>query len=307
MTLNWQHTLKLPINCTGVGIHSGKTIRMRILPAAENAGICFVRTDLKDNNCITATYDNVVDTLMCTVIANQHGAKVAVVEHLMSALWGCGIDNAIIEVDDAEVPVMDGSAAPFVALIRKAGVLAQSQPRKFVEILSPIKIEHQGKIIELLPNDSFEVDFHIDFEHPNIGSQHFVFNEEQNLFSHDISRARTFGFIEDVQKLQSMGLARGASLENAVGLSREGGILNVEGLRFDKEFVKHKILDCIGDLYLAGARIKGKVVALKAGHMMNNLILRKLFAEKDAYRLIDYGFPSQPMNCSLNNPIYADA
>lgn len=307
MTSNWQHTLKLPISCTGVGIHSGKTIKMRILPAAENSGICFVRIDLKDHNRIAATYGNVVDTQMCTVIANQYGTKVAVIEHIMSALWGCGIDNAIIEVDNAEIPVMDGSAAPFVALIKKAGVIAQDQPRKFVEILSPIKVEHQGKIIELLPNDNFEVDFHIDFEHPNIGSQHFVFNEEQDLFSNDISRARTFGFIEDLQKLQSMGLARGASLENAVGLSREGGILNPEGLRFDKEFVKHKILDCIGDLYLAGARIKGKVVALKAGHMMNNLILRKLFAEQDAYRLVDYGFPSQPIICSFNHPIYADA
>ena len=307
MTLNWQHTLKLPISCTSVGIHSGKNIKMRILPAAENSGIVFIRTDLNENNVISATYDNVVDTMMCTVIANQHGAKVAVIEHLMSALWGCGIDNAIIEVDGAEVPAMDGSAAPFVALIKKSGVITQNQPRKFVEILQPIKIEHQDKSIELLPNENFEVDFHIDFEHPNIGSQTFIFNEEQNLYSHDISRARTFGFIEDIQKLQSMGLARGASLENAVGLSREGGILNLEGLRLEREFVKHKILDCIGDLYLAGARIKGKIVALKAGHMMNNLILRKLFAEKEAYRLVEYTFPSESITRSLGVPIYADA
>lgn len=308
MQQSWQHTLKLPVTCSGVGIHSGKNINMRILPAAENTGICFIRTDLKDDNYILATYDNVVDTTMCTVVANRNGAKVAVIEHLMSAFWGCGIDNAIIEVDNEEVPVMDGSAAPFVALFAKAGVVAQDSPRKIIEILSPVRIEHQDKIIELLPNDCFEVDYHIDFNHPNIGAQHYNFNEETNTFAHDISRARTFGFLEDVQKLQSMGLARGASLENAVGLSREGGILNPEGLRLEREFVRHKILDSIGDLYLAGFRIKGKVVAVKAGHMMNNLILRKLFAEKDAYRVVE---TDQQVHlnsmCSMLNPIYADA
>lgn len=284
----YQHTIKFPVHLSDIGIHTGKIVNIRILPAEADQGIRFKRVDLQENNIICATYDNVIDTNLCTVISNAHGASVSTVEHIMSALWAAGIDNAIIEIDNEETPIVDGSAMPFMSLLRKAGVKKLPEFRKYIEILKPILFEHQGKSIELLPNNSFEVDFRIDFPNSTIGSQQSVFNENDHVFIEEIAKARTFGFLEDVEKLKSLGLALGASLNNAIALSREGGILNPEGLRYKGEFVKHKILDCIGDLYLAGNRIKGKVIASKAGHLMNNLILRKLFAEPDSYRIVEY-------------------
>jgi UDP-3-O-[3-hydroxymyristoyl] N-acetylglucosamine deacetylase len=285
-----QNTLLKPITCKGVGVHNGKEVTLKILPAKEDTGVLFIRTDLKKDNQILAHYANVIDTKMCTIIANEHGARVSTIEHLMSALWGCGIDNAIIEVDADEVPIMDGSSAPFVALIEANGIAAQSRPRKIIEILKPIRIEHEGKTIEIQPSKDFEVNFTIDFDHQAIGQQEYNYSEKNSSYNHKISRARTFGFAFEVEYLKKLGLAQGASLDNAVGID-ENGVMNKEGLRYYNEFARHKVLDCIGDLYLACMRIKGKVDAFKAGHALNNLLLRKLFANPDCYRILE--MPSQ--------------
>jgi UDP-3-O-[3-hydroxymyristoyl] N-acetylglucosamine deacetylase len=281
-----QNTLLKPITCKGVGVHNGKEVTLKILPAKEDTGILFIRTDLKEDNQILAHYANVIDTKMCTIIANEHGVRVSTIEHLMSALWGCGIDNAIIEVDADEVPIMDGSSAPFVALIEANGIAAQSKPRKIIEILKPIRIEHEGKTIEIQPSKDFEVNFTIDFDHQAIGQQEYNYSEKNSSYNHKISRARTFGFAFEVEYLKKLGLAQGASLDNAVGID-ENGVMNKEGLRYYNEFARHKVLDCIGDLYLACMRIKGKVDAFKAGHALNNLLLRKLFANPDCYRILE--------------------
>lgn len=281
-----QNTLLKPFSCKGVGVHSGKEVILKIMPAKEDSGILFIRTDLKENNQILAHYANVIDTKLCTIIANEHGAKVSTIEHLMSALWGCGIDNAIIEIDSDEVPIMDGSSAPFVALIETAGVTAQAKPRKIIEILKPIKIEHEGKTIEIKPSADFEVNFTIEYNGTVIGQQDYSYSERNSSYQHKVSRARTFGFAFEVEYLRKLGLAKGASLENAVGID-ENGVMNQEGLRYYNEFVRHKVLDCIGDLYLACMRIKGKVDAFKAGHALNNLLLRKLFANPDCYRILE--------------------
>jgi UDP-3-O-[3-hydroxymyristoyl] N-acetylglucosamine deacetylase len=282
-----QKTLLKPISFKGIGVHSGEEVSVRLLPAPEDHGIVFIRTDLKEKNAIAAHYSNVVDTKMCTVIANQYGAKVSTIEHLMSALWGCGVDNVIVEIDAEEVPIMDGSSAPFVALIKKAGTATQNKPRKILEIIKPVKIEHDGKVIELLPGEDFEVDFKIDFNHKAIGAQAYKYSGQSNCYNRKISRARTFGFAFEVEHLKKLGLARGASLDNAVGID-EHGVMNKEGLRYADEFARHKVLDCIGDLYLACMRIKGKVEAFKAGHALNNLILRKLFESPDCYRIVEF-------------------
>ena len=287
-----QNTLLKPITCKGVGVHNGKEVTLRILPAKEDTGVLFIRTDLNKDNQILAHYANVIDTKMCTIIANEHGARVSTIEHLMSALWGCGIDNAIIEVDADEVPIMDGSSAPFVALIEANGIAAQSKPRKIIEILKPIRIEHEGKTIEIQPSKDFEVNFTIDFDHKAIGQQEYNYSEKNSSYNHKISRARTFGFAFEVEYLKRLGLAQGASLDNAVGID-ENGVMNKEGLRYYNEFARHKVLDCIGDLYLACMRIKGKVDAFKAGHALNNLLLHKLFANPDCYRILE--MPSQKL------------
>ncbi len=281
-----QNTLLKAITCKGVGVHNGKDVTLKLLPAKEDTGIVFIRTDLTENNEILAHYANVIDTKLCTIIANEHGAKVSTIEHLMSALWGCGIDNAIIQIDADEVPIMDGSSAPFVALIESTGTVAQSKPRKIIEIIKPIKIEHEGKTIEIQPSQDFEVNFKIEYNGTVIGEQEFSFSEKETPYQYKVSRARTFGFAFEVEHLRKLGLAQGASLENAVGID-ENGIMNQEGLRYYNEFVRHKVLDCIGDLYLACMRIKGKVDAFKAGHALNNLLLRKLFANPDCYRILE--------------------
>lgn len=266
-----------------MGIHSGEIVNMVIRPASANTGFTFVRTDVQDNNIIDANYETVTETTLSTTVSNEFGCKVSTIEHLMSAFWGCGIDNAIIEIDSYEVPIMDGSSAPFVALIEKAGIKKLSKPRKVLEILKPVKIEVDGKYIELSPSNEFSVDFDIDFR--VIGEQSYAYKESKESYPHNISRARTFGYVEDVEYLQSKGLARGASLDNAIGISKEG-VMNAEGLRYNDEFVRHKVLDCIGDLYLACMRIKGKVKASQAGHALNNMILRKLFSEPSAFRIL---------------------
>jgi UDP-3-O-[3-hydroxymyristoyl] N-acetylglucosamine deacetylase len=282
-----QHTLKSEIGCSGTGLHSGNTVSIVLKPAPEDTGIVFRRTDKDGNNAeIEARVENVVEATLCTTLGNDDGIKIATVEHLLAALAGCHIDNVIVEVDGPEMPIMDGSAAPFVFLIECAGVVAQSKPRRVIEVLKRVAVSDNGREASLSPGDGFSVGFEIDFDSNAIGKQDKSVRLVNGTFKGEISRARTFGFAEEVDQLRKMGLARGGSLDNAVVVQGDE-ILNEEGLRYDDEFVRHKILDCVGDLYLAGAPISGHFQGFRSGHAMNHAIVRALFADPTAWRLVD--------------------
>jgi UDP-3-O-[3-hydroxymyristoyl] N-acetylglucosamine deacetylase len=279
-----QTTLKQAITLSGIGLHSGKTVTMVLKPAPAHHGIVFNRVDLSDG-IIPAQWNKVVDTQLCTVIANDSGASVGTIEHVMSALCGCGIDNILIEIDGPEVPVMDGSAAPFVAAIDEAGIVFQNAPRKSIRILKEVSVQKDGKTVTLSPSMTTSFGGTIDFDHPQIGQQHYTIHMLNGNFRHEIADARTFGFKQDVDYLRANGLALGGSLENAIVLD-DTSILNPSGLRFKDEFIRHKLLDAIGDLYLAGAPLQGKYTGIKAGHEMNNALLHALFADDSAWEEI---------------------
>ena len=282
-----QNTVKTTAYLKGVGLHSGKDITLSVHPAEAGHGIIFVRTDITDkDNVIPARWDHVVDTQLCTVIGNKDGVTVGTIEHLMSALRGSNIDNARIELDGAEVPVMDGSAMPFVKLIEEVGVEAQAAPRKIIRILKEVSVEKDGKRVVLRPAEGAVFGGEIDFDHPEIGAQYFETRLLNGNFKHDIAEARTFGFLHEVEWMRSQGLALGGSLDNAIVLDKQG-VMNPDGLRFNDEFIRHKLLDAIGDLYLAGAPIVGAYEGYKAGHEMNNLILHALFADDSAYEIVE--------------------
>lgn len=282
-----QHTIATEIFVDGIGLHSGAEVTMVLKPAPADNGINFIRTDVSGhNNVIPARWDAVVDTRLCTVIANEHGVSVGTIEHLMAALRGCGIDNVNIELDGPEVPVMDGSAAPFVEKIDEAGSLVQEAPRRAIKVLKEVSVEHDGKIVRLTPAIGSTFGGRIDFDHPSIGKQKYEIQLLNGNFRHDLADARTFGFAHEVEAMRQNGLALGGSLENAIVLD-EHKVMNQEGLRYYDEFIRHKLLDAIGDLYLAGGPILGAYEADKPGHAMNNAILRKLFSTKDAYKIVD--------------------
>jgi UDP-3-O-[3-hydroxymyristoyl] N-acetylglucosamine deacetylase len=289
----YQKTLSRPVKCSSIGLHSGKLVNLSISPASACSGINFIRTDIKSNNLVQARFDNVIDTKLCTVLGNDFGVRIGTIEHLMAALFGCDIDNALIFIDAEEIPIMDGSSAPFVALLGKAGIAQQNLQRRFLKITEEIVVEQDDKYIKLSPYPGFAVDACIEFEHPKIGNQRLVFDINNDNFNFDISRARTFGYCKDVEKLKAMGFARGASLDNAVGLSDES-IVNPKGLRYENEFVKHKILDCIGDIYLSGYHIIGAIKTYKPSHSLNNAILRKLFATKEVFEVLQF-FDDMPV------------
>ncbi|MDD2326421.1 MAG: UDP-3-O-acyl-N-acetylglucosamine deacetylase [Alphaproteobacteria bacterium] len=291
----YQKTLRGIAQCTGIGVHSGEKATLRLLPADPDTGIVFIRTDLKNGaRTIAARWDSVVDTRLCTVIGNDHGGKVATIEHLMAALRAAEIDNAIIEVDGPEVPVMDGSADSFVLLIEMAGVIEQNAPKQEIVILKPVEFIADGKHVQLTPSEetSFSVD--ISFNKTLIKNQHYDFVLSRGGFKNEISRARTFGFYEDVEKMLQLGFMRGGSLENAVVIKDEQ-VMNEDGLRFTDEFVRHKLLDAIGDLALAGAPIRGHFSGYCTGHAMNNKLLRALFADPSAYALVETTSEIYPM------------
>ncbi|MCP5366919.1 MAG: UDP-3-O-acyl-N-acetylglucosamine deacetylase [Hyphomicrobiales bacterium] len=278
-----QKTLKSPINCTGIALHTGKKVSMTLRPAEADSGIVFRRTDLAGNGAVVdACWRNVVDTRLCTSLGDANGVIVGTVEHLMSALAGCGIDNAEIEISGPEVPVMDGSAAPFVFLIECAGVVEQDAPRRVIRILRPVGVRDGEASASLVPADSFGLDFEIRFAGTAVAHQAITVGIENGTFKKELSRARTFGFLHEVERLWAAGLARGGSLDNAVVVSGEK-VLNEEGLRFDNEFVRHKVLDAIGDLYLAGAPLVGHFKGSCSGHATNNKLLRALFADRKAW------------------------
>tara|TARA_Y100001936_G_scaffold254145_1_gene325654 strand:- start:20532 stop:21512 length:981 start_codon:yes stop_codon:yes gene_type:complete len=289
-----QKTLKASIGCTGIGLHSGKKVAMSLNPAAPDTGIVFHRSDLEGTDrIIPARWDHVVDTRMATTIGNESGACVSTVEHLMAALAGCGIDNAIIEIDGAEVPVMDGSSAPFIFLVECAGMVEQASPRKAIKIEQPIEVGDAEKFVSATPDETFSVAFEIDFEDAAVARQHLSMRLVNGTFKTEIARARTFGFVHEVDALRKAGLALGGSLDNAVVISGDT-ILNGDGLRYEDEFVRHKILDCVGDLYLAGAPIIGQIDALRSGHALNNQFLISLFANEDAWSYVEMSNAAVP-------------
>jgi UDP-3-O-[3-hydroxymyristoyl] N-acetylglucosamine deacetylase len=281
-----QHTLLGMAECSGIGVHSGEKVSLHIKPAPVDTGIVFVRTDItKGMREIPARWDHVVDTKLCTIIANKAGVKVATIEHLMAALHAYGITNALIEIDGAEVPVMDGSSDSFVFLIEMAGVMPQAAPRKIIEILSKIEVGAPGKFARLTPalDSSFACD--IAFDQAPIATQSYQFSLSADSFKSEISRARTFGFFEEVDQLRKAGLARGGSLDNAVVI-KDQQVMNEEGLRYADEFARHKLLDAVGDLALAGAVIRGHFHGSCSGHALNNQLLHALFADPSVWRVV---------------------
>lgn len=278
-----QRTPKKVIQATGVGLHSGEKVFLTLRPAPINTGIIFRRTDLDPVVEIPALYDYVCDTTLCTSLQHQ-GVKVATVEHLLSALAGLGIDNAYIDVNAPEIPIMDGSAAPFVFLIQSAGIREQNAAKRFIRILKPICVESGGKSVKFLPYDGYKVSFTIDFDHPvfNDKPQSATFDFGSSSYAKEVCRARTFGFLSDYEKLREADLAKGGSLDNAIVVD-DYRVLNDDGLRFHDEFVKHKVLDAIGDLYLLGSGLIGAFEGYKSGHELNNRLLKELVAHQDAW------------------------
>lgn len=278
-----QKTLKSSICCAGIALHSGVKVSMVLNPAAVGTGIVFRRTDISGKGAIIpARWDHVVDTRMCTVLGNDEGVTVGTVEHLMAALAGCGISNAEIEINGPEIPVMDGSSEPFVFLIECAGVLDQEAPLQGVRILKPVTVDDGHSTATLYPGCGFSVGFKIDFNSPLVGRQAISLGLVNGTFKKELCRARTFGFLKDVEQLWASGLALGGSLENAVVVSGDK-IMNVDGLRYGDEFVRHKALDAIGDLYMAGMPIIGRYEGDCAGHALTNRLLRELFADDSAW------------------------
>ena len=280
-----QQTLKSAIHCAGIGVHSNRKVRMELRPAPPGTGIVFCRTDQPagSRRTIEAVYGNVVDARLCTAIGNGR-VSVRTIEHLMAAFAGCGIDNAVVELDGEEVPVMDGSAAPFVFLIECAGIVEQCAPRRTIEVLKPISLGDGDRYISVTPADTFSIRCDIDFDHPALGHQSILFDPARTSFRAELARARTFCRESDVEGILAAGMGRGGSLENTVVIG-EDGPLNEEGLRYPDECARHKALDCFGDLYLAGAPILGHVRCLRSGHGMNHALLAALLDDPDAWRL----------------------
>ncbi len=286
MSILNQKTIKNKISIEGVGLHTGKLVKLKLIPSAPNTGITFKRTDIKNNNIIIPSYDNVVDTTLCTTISNDNGVKVSTIEHLMGALYGLGIDNIIVETNSQELPILDGSAKIFVEKILSAGIDISSLPIKLIKIEKQVTYQEGTKSITIDKSKvASEIDFEIRYKNKIIGNQ----KNKINIFNDDLQHifeSRTFCLYEDVEKLKSAGLAKGGSLENAVVVG-ENEILNSEGLRNHKEFVNHKILDCMGDLYLSGYRMVGSLKTCEGGHGLTNKILRKLFSDKSNFTVIE--------------------
>jgi UDP-3-O-[3-hydroxymyristoyl] N-acetylglucosamine deacetylase len=283
-----QRTLKTPIGASGVGLHSGARISMTLQPAPPDTGIVFRRGDLDPPIDIPARAAQVGDTRLGTVLAAE-GARVSTIEHLMSAFAGLGVDNAIVEVSAAEVPIMDGSAAPFVFLLQSAGFVEQDRPKRFMRILQSVEVRDGDKWARFDPHEGFRVNFEIDFDHPLLRSGQTVATMDFSSVTYlkEVARARTFGFRRDIEALRRHNLALGGTLDNAIVLD-DAGIMNEEGLRYRDEFVKHKILDAIGDLYLLGHGIIGAFSGYKSGHGLNNRLLRELLARADAWELVSF-------------------
>lgn len=300
-----QRTLKNVIRATGVGLHTGKKIFLTLRPAAADTGIVFRRVDLDEPVEIPAREENVGETTLSTTLV-KGDVRISTVEHLLSAFAGLGIDNAYVDLSAPEVPIMDGSAGPFVFLIQSAGIVEQPASKKFLRILKSISVEQDGKRATFRPYDGFKVSFAIDFDHPAFepGSLQVSVDFSSTTFVKDVSRARTFGFMHEIGYLRAKGLVLGGSLDNAIVVD-DRGVLNEDGLRYKDEFVKHKILDAIGDLYLLGYSLIGEFDAEKSGHALNNALLRKLLGQRDAWEVVTFDAEGDTAPISYARPLLA--
>ena len=283
-----QRTLKTKIRATGVGLHSGEKVTLGLRPAPGDSGIIFTRTDLDPAPHVRAEASSVVDTRLSTCIA-VGSARVSTIEHLMSAFAGLGIDNVYVDIDGPEVPILDGSAGPFVFLIQSAGIEEQRSAKRFIRVLRPVEVRDADKWARFEPYDGFRISFAIEYSHPVFatGQQSVCVDFAETSYVQEVSRARTYGFMQDVEAMRSQGLALGGSLDNAIVMD-EHRVLNNDGLRYENEFVKHKVLDAIGDLYLLGHPIIGAYSGHKSGHALNNALLRRLLAEPSAYETVSF-------------------
>ena len=286
MSILTQKTISKKITLRGIGVHTGKKVNLNIHPAPPNSGITFKRIDLQENNIIYPIYNNVIDTTLCTTISNDYGVKVSTIEHLMGAFYGFGIDNALVEIDSQEVPILDGSAKKFISNIRDVGLKFSDQPIKIIKINKFIELRDGNKFISIdKSNVTSEIDFEIKYDNKLIKKQ----RNKVNIFEDDLEQifnSRTFCLYEDIQKLKNLNLGKGGSLENAIVIKNDK-ILNEYGLRNELEFVNHKILDCMGDLFLSGYKIIGSLKSSQGGHSLTNQLLRKLFSDKLNYSLIE--------------------
>ena len=303
-----QRTLKNKVRATGVGVHLGQRVEMLIRPAAPDTGIVFCRTDLPGSPMVRAHALNVNDTRMSTRIENlESGAKVATVEHLMSAFAGLGIDNAYVDLSAEEVPIMDGSAGPFVFLLQSAGIEEQGKAKRYIRVKKPVELKESDRYVSLSPFAGFKLKFTIEFDHPvfNKAASDIEIDFADVSFVKEIARARTFGFTHDVEMLREMGLGRGGSLDNAIVID-DFRVLNSEGLRFDDEFVKHKALDALGDLYMLGHPLIGAFHGIKSGHAMNNQLVRKLLTDETAFEFVTFDKRDQ-LPAAFGNMVLAAA
>lgn len=282
----WQRTLKSSIQCTGIGVHTNQRVAITLKPGAPNTGIVFRR--IMGNSVlgeVKAIHANVIDSRLCTVLGVGSKHRIGTIEHLMAAFAGLAIDNAVVEIDADEVPVMDGSAAPFVFLIECAGIVTQAAARRAIQVLKPVVVEDGDRRVAIAPAVNFSIDCRITYDHPMIGTQRVRFALTPGTFKAELCRARTFCLEEDVVRMRANGLAKGGTLENAVVIGRNR-VLNEDGLRYDNECVRHKALDCLGDLYLAGAPILGAVESVRAGHALNHRLLGALLSDLSAWRYV---------------------
>ena len=301
--MNLQRTVKSEIWCKSVGLHSGRKVNMTIKPAEVDDGIIFVRKDLPKNNVIKAELKNVRDTTLATNLGTN-GTRVSTVEHLLSAFSGMGVTNAVVEIDSPEIPIMDGSALPFVNMLKRIGTVVQGECERFLVIKKAISVTDGDGWAMFMPSSGFKITYKIDFEHPAIGEQSYQMDFSDAVYEKDICPARTFGFIKDVEYLQAKGLALGGSLDNAIVLDDER-IINKEKLRFSDEFVKHKILDAIGDLSLLGMPIIGHFIAYKSGHKLNNLLIEKLLASDESWTIVSRFDDEKKTDDIINIPTFS--
>jgi len=297
-----QRTLKDEVDCTGIGLHTGEKVRINLRPAPPNSGIKFVRTDLDGRPMIDAHFKNVVDTTLATTIG-INGSKVFTIEHLMAAFYGLGIDNAVVELDGPEVPIMDGSSAPFVFLIKSAGIKEQKNLKRFIVIKRPFKLEDGNRSVAIHPSKELKISYRIDFKHPLLRNQKYELSFSGRDFTRKISRARTFGFLRDVNTLKENGFAKGGSLDNAVVID-DFRIINEDGLRFKNEFVRHKILDFIGDLSIIGAPVIGHFIVEKSGHFLNQCMLKELMKSKKHWKELTFESSEECTKNSIKIPAF---
>lgn len=296
----FQITLKDIIEFKGIGLHTGKIVNIRLIPAEENTGILFCRTDIPKSSFIPARYDFVRDTKLCTMLIDDFGVSIGTIEHLMSALAALGIDNLIIELNGPEVPILDGSSYLFIESILKCGLKEQLVNKKILKIIKPLELKTDNWEISCLPNKEFKVNLTIDFNNKIIGKQTYNYSSTKTDYVKEISKSRTFGQLEEINYLRSQGLGLGGSLKNAIIVDKEN-ILNPEGLRYKDEFIRHKILDAIGDLYLSGYNICGEIIGYKTGHEANNELLRLIFKNPQCYVIEESYFPEHLLY--LNYPV----